>query len=119
METWEVEVNKEAELRRANEELTSACRQLEEQNQRLRAENKRLRALKSAPPPAPVKPDVPTPHSIVTYVDGGGHEHWALVEKVLPNEALRLKVFRRAAPDLVLDAQRERGEGQRRCWRRL
>lgn len=112
-------MSKEADLRRANEELVAAYRQLEEQHRRMSVENQRLRAAKSPTPPRPVPrtDDVPGPDSVVDYVDGGGHEHWALVKKVLPNGMLRLKVFRRAVPDLVLDAPRAQGDGQRCCWR--
>lgn len=117
-------MSKEADLRRANEELTSAYRQLEAQHQKLREQNQLLREqLKkhagpvAVKPPAPRTDDVPGPDSIVDYVDSGGHEHWAVVKKVLPNGMLRLKVFRRAVPNLVLDVPRAQSEGQRCCWR--
>lgn len=109
-------MSKEADLRRANEELTSAYRQLEAQNQRLREQLKK-HAGPVAVKPAPRADDAPGPDSIVDYVDSGGHEHWAVVKKVLPNGMLRLKVFRRAVPNLVLDVPRAQSEGQRCCWR--
>lgn len=110
----------EAELRRANEELTSACRQLEEQNQRLREQLKRRAAPKAQQTPVTVTvpADVPGPGAIVHYVDKAGHVHNALVLQVLKDGMLKLKVFRQAVPDLVIDVRRGQGDDeQRSCWR--
>lgn len=116
----------EAELRRANEELVSAYRQLEEQNRLLHEQNQKLRAvikgapvkLAPEPAPAPAADDVPGPGHIVDYVDKRGLSRAALVLEVLEDGALKLKVFRQAMPDVVLDARRAQDEKQRDCWRR-
>lgn len=106
----------EAELRRANEELTNAYRQLEEQNQRLRELLKKRDAPKT-PATVTVPVDAPGPGAIVHYVDKAGHVHDAVVLQTLTDGALKLKVFRQAVPDLVLDARRGQGDEQRNCWR--
>lgn len=115
----------EAELRRSNEELINAYRQLKEQNRLLREQNQKLRAtLKGAPvkpalepAPAPKADDVLGPGRIVHYVDKAGHVHNALVLEVLEDGMLRLKVFRQATPNVTLDARRGQNEKQRGCWR--
>lgn len=104
----------EAELRRTNEELTNAYRQLEEQNQKLREQLRGPQPKKPAP-----KPETPPgAGSLVVYVDKAGHTHNALVLEVLEDNMLRLKIFRQATPNVVLDARRGQDDKQRSCWRK-
>lgn len=110
---------KPAELRRSYEELVDAHRLLEAENQKLRAELERLRGGAPRVVSAQVQVEKPVDAgSLVNYVDPRGLEHAALVLKKLDGDRLRVKVFRPARPDLVLDVVRAVSSDQRNCWRR-
>lgn len=110
---------KPAELRRAHEELVNAYRTLESQNAKLREENKKLRLERGAVSPTQPKFEPPSVRegSLVNYVDERGHEHLALVKKSLDLGMLRLRVFRQARNDLVLDVA-PCSDGRTSGWRR-
>jgi hypothetical protein len=105
---------KPAELRRSYEELVDAYRLLEAENAKLRA---RLDP-KPEEPKQPVAPAHPTPGQFVDHVDKNGMLHRALVLEVLEREALRVKVFRCAVADLVLELEHAKSPEQRNCWKR-
>ena len=107
---------KPAELRRSYEELVDAHRLLEAENQKLKAEVTKLRR-GDKPEPPPKVPTTPRVGHIVTYVDKAGHVHNALVLKVIDDQSLKLKVFRTARADLILEAVRAKVAMQRNCWR--
>lgn len=108
--------NGQAEMRRNYEELVNALRQLEEENKRLRARLER----------APVQKRVEvvevrgplTPGKFVDYLDKRGHLHAALVLEVRDGGALRVKVFHRAVPNVVLEVREFSAENLTNCWRR-
>lgn len=95
---------KPAELRRAYEELVSAYRTLESQNVKLREENSKLKrgGAVSTSTATPPKPSV-REGSLVDYIDERGHAHVAVVKEVLDKGILKVRVFRQARADLVLD----------------
>ena len=105
---------KPAELRRSYEELVDAYRLLEVENAKLRA--------KQNPTPTPEEPKAlppaaPRPGQFVEYVDKNGMDHRALVLEVLDHEVLRVKVFKCAVADLVVELVHARDPEQRNCWR--
>lgn len=110
--------SEQAELRRANEELTNAYRQLEEQNKRLREQLKKRGPAPASAPTPKVIDETPGVGCIVQYIDKAGHMHNALVLEVLEDGMLRLKVFRQATPNVMLDARRGQDDKSRSCWKR-
>ena len=105
---------KPAEPRRSYEELVDAYRLLEAENAKLRA---RLNPAKPEEPKL-LPLAAPRPGQFVTYGDKNGQEHRALVLEVLEREALRVKVFKCAVADLVVELERAKGPEQRNCWKR-
>lgn len=110
-----------AELRRANEELVEACKQLDTENQLLRAKlkhNGHAQLPMSPAAPKALSEKTICPGQFVDYIDNTGFKHLALVKNVLDEGALQVKVYRTARPDLVITLQPSKDEKQRNCWRR-
>lgn len=108
----------ELDLQRAYEELVQVCQRYERENQQLRAVLKKRPAGSVAVAVKPVSPAaLPGPGSFVQHVDASGLEHLALVLEVLKGDVLRVKVFRAARKDLILELQRSKDASQRGCWR--
>lgn len=140
--------NGTAENRRALDELTSAYQQLELENRRLRLERERLKKMIGAGAgPAGAKPNpnagqqvsansgasagrpsgdalvpistpvLPTPGKLVDYIDKRGQDHLALVLDQRAG-ALRIKVFYRAVPNVVVEVPEQSEKRKTECWRR-
>lgn len=105
-----------AEDRRALDELMSAHMQLEKENAELRAKNEQLRKMVGKPTPPAVKPKAvpvktseaePLPGQFVEYLPLGAKDgsvpFTALVLENKGGGLLRVKVYRIARPDVVLD----------------
>jgi hypothetical protein len=105
------------DVQRAYDELVLVCQRYETENELLRGALKLRQSIVVAvkPPPKPVVP-APVVGGFVEYVDAGGIAHAALVLEVLAG-ALKVKVYRHARKDIVLELRRAQVAGQRSCWR--
>lgn len=108
------------DVQRAYEELVLVCQRYETENELLRGALKLRQSIVVAvkPPPNPVVRQARTPvvGGFVEYLDAGGIAHVALVLEVLAG-ALKVKVYRHARKDIVLELRRAQVAGQRSCWR--
>ena len=119
------DTNGSAENRRELDEITSAYQQVEAENRRLRAQLEKFRKTGAVEKALVVRGqsvvvDVkvpPKPGKFVEYIDKRGHTHTALVLDQRAG-ALKIKVFVRAVPDVVVEVPEQSERRRVECWRR-